>query len=321
MFSPNTADFIAGTAAGISGTLAGHPFDTLKVRLQIQKIMNFRTPLMSGGVSSPVIYKNTLDCAITIMREEGLRGLYKGVIPPTFLCSSLNSVAFGTYGFITRQISKKGEPTLKTIFLAGCGAGVTQNIIATPMELVKIRLQMQQGHQKPSFSTYNFLQSSSSLQCISQLLKKNGPRILYRGFFATLLRDIPGFATYFTSYEYLRRKWAKNQGQNSYSEPIQILLAGGLGGMISWVVSYPFDVVKSFIQAAPSKVTYFEAVKEIYREGGYRAFARGLTPTLIRAFPVNAVMFASYEIFLYYLTDSHSNNRWNQSSNEQNKLH
>lgn len=57
---------LAGTVAGIAVCLVGHPFDTLKVRLQTQP------------VDKPV-YKGLADCFLKTLKWEGLGGLYKGV--------------------------------------------------------------------------------------------------------------------------------------------------------------------------------------------------------------------------------------------------
>lgn len=57
---------VSGTFGGIAVCLVGHPFDTLKVRLQTQP------------VDRPV-YKGLLDCFVKTMKWEGIGGLYKGV--------------------------------------------------------------------------------------------------------------------------------------------------------------------------------------------------------------------------------------------------
>ena len=59
-------NIVSGTFSGIAVCLVGHPFDTLKVRLQTQP------------VDRPV-YKGLLDCFVKTMKWEGIGGLYKGV--------------------------------------------------------------------------------------------------------------------------------------------------------------------------------------------------------------------------------------------------
>jgi len=68
-----TKNLISGTAGGIGITLVGHPFDTLKVRLQTQP------------VHKPV-YRGLADCFMKTMKWEGFGGLYKGVGELTLQC-------------------------------------------------------------------------------------------------------------------------------------------------------------------------------------------------------------------------------------------
>ena len=56
--------------------LVGHPFDTLKVRLQTQPVHN-------------PVYNGLWDCFVKTMKWEGLGGLYKGVGKINFDVSSL----------------------------------------------------------------------------------------------------------------------------------------------------------------------------------------------------------------------------------------
>ena len=59
--------FVAGIFSGITKFTVGHPFDTVKVRLQ---------------TSSPAQFKGPLDCVLQTVRREGILGLYKGATPP-----------------------------------------------------------------------------------------------------------------------------------------------------------------------------------------------------------------------------------------------
>ena len=65
-FRRTIKNIVSGTFSGIAVCLVGHPFDTLKVRLQTQP------------VDRPV-YKGLLDCFVKTMKWEGIGGLYKGV--------------------------------------------------------------------------------------------------------------------------------------------------------------------------------------------------------------------------------------------------
>lgn len=77
---------------------------------------------------------------------------------------------------------------LPQIFVAGVIAGIATTVITAPMELVKLRLQIQGSegnHVKPKYS--------GVLDCGMKIYEKQGVRGLYRGTMATLIRDIPGY--------------------------------------------------------------------------------------------------------------------------------
>eukprot|EP00884_Botryococcus_braunii_P004247 jgi/Botrbrau1/13823/Bobra.0056s0065.1 len=78
-------DIFAGTCGGISVTLVGHPFDTVKVRLQTQPSTN---PIYSGVV----------DCVRKTIQWEGLPGLYKGVTSPLAGQMFFRATLFGAFG-------------------------------------------------------------------------------------------------------------------------------------------------------------------------------------------------------------------------------
>lgn len=71
-----------------------------------------------------------------------------------------------------------------------------------------------------------------------------------------------------------------------------MLMAGGLSGTVSWILTYPLDVVKTRLQVDPGKYSSFaDCLRKSVQSEGLVCLTRGLTPTLIRAFPTNAVTF------------------------------
>jgi hypothetical protein len=76
--------FACGALSGVSIALVGHPFDTIKVRLQVQKVM----PCGSSSSSAMGYLKLT-------MRHEGLSGLFKGIWPQIFVQMINTGLLFG----------------------------------------------------------------------------------------------------------------------------------------------------------------------------------------------------------------------------------
>jgi len=77
-FKQASLDFFAGWLGGMAGVLVGHPFDTVKARLQTQHVSS-GPPGVNGGAggSNGNGYKGTLHCFAQIVQKESAFGLYK----------------------------------------------------------------------------------------------------------------------------------------------------------------------------------------------------------------------------------------------------
>ncbi|KAJ9582804.1 hypothetical protein L9F63_022845 [Diploptera punctata] len=259
-------DFVAGCLGGCAGVLVGHPFDTVKVRLQTQ---DFRNPQYRGAV----------DCFSKIIKRESVSGLYKGMSSPMAGVAFVNAIVFGVHGNFQRNFTNPDAAS--SHFTAGAAAGFVQSFVCSPMELVKTRLQVQKKN------TY-----SGPLNCLVQVFKSEGIRGVFRGLGTTICREIPGFGTYFYSYELMTR----SSGDGLPISTLNMLLAGGLSGTLSWVLTYPIDVVKTRLQAdgcnGECKYTGFmDCLKKSVQSEGYGVLSRGLNSTILRAFPTNAATF------------------------------
>ena len=82
--------------------------------------------------------------------------------------------------------------------------------------------------------------------------------------------------------------------------------------MIGWIATFPFDVLKTRLQAGGGTITgigtgtdtgrlpvgvgsSWRTAHKMYAESGGRVFWRGLVPTLVRAVPVNMAVFGTFE--------------------------
>ncbi|XP_036267544.1 mitochondrial basic amino acids transporter isoform X2 [Pipistrellus kuhlii] len=272
-------DFLAGCAGGVAGVLVGHPFDTVKVRLQVQSLEKPQ-------------YRGTMHCFQSIIKQESVLGLYKGLGSPLMGLTFINALVFGVQGNTLRAL---GQDSPLNQFLAGAAAGAIQCVICCPMELAKTRLQLQDVG---AARTYR-----GSLDCLAQIYRREGLRGVNRGMVSTLLRETPSFGVYFLSYDLGTRALGCEPG-DALLVP-KLLLAGGTSGILSWLSTYPVDVVKSRLQAdgvrgAARYRGIVDCARQSYRAEGWRVFTRGLTSTLLRAFPVNAATFATVTIVLTY---------------------
>jgi solute carrier family 25 carnitine/acylcarnitine transporter 20/29 len=153
---------------------------------------------------------------------------------------------------------------------------------------------------------------------LHKIVNGHGIRGLYRGFAVTAWREVPAFGLYFAAYDCIKESvsdllcsrwnWDTAPDSNVHLWAASSL-GGGFSGALTWALIYPFDVVKTRIQTAPLE-TPIEKRRMVYMfrkvldEHGWRFFFRGLGVTLLRAFPVNAIIFPVYEITLEHLSDN-----------------
>ncbi|KAM6928663.1 solute carrier family 25 member 45-like [Lycodopsis pacificus] len=270
-------EFLAGSVSGALGLAVGHPLDTVKVRLQAQSV-----------------YTGIIHCMSKTYSNEGLHGFFKGMAFPVLTTGITNAVVFGSYSnaldYLTQSQHSdrdQGKPaSAAQVFAAGCFSGLMQVCVYAPIDLVKVRLQGQTTVQR----------YRGPVHCVAVILNEEGPKGLFRGGLAIALRDIPCYGLYFLPYEVTRKALTE-----SGKEPgtFAIMMAGGMAGVLTWAFATPMDVVKARLQMSGAGGREYTGVlhcmRVSYREEGVRVFFKGLLLNSLRAFPVNAVTFLSYE--------------------------
>jgi solute carrier family 25 carnitine/acylcarnitine transporter 20/29 len=282
---------LAGTAGGTAQLLVGHPFDTIKVKLQNQ-------PWVAPGQTPQ--YTGAIDAVRKTVARQGLGGLYKGMGAPLAFVAVFNAVLFASNGQMKRIVHGEGNNSPMTIpefALCGAGAGVAVSFVACPTELVKCRLQAQ--------SADSSILYKGPIDCARQVWNNRGFLGLFKGLGATLGREVPANAIYFSVYEYTKGALVPQGGSKEDLGSGSLLLAGGMAGLMFWGTVYPVDVVKTRIQTDSDSQPKFrgmlDATRKIVRQEGIRGLYKGLLPCLARAFPANAVTFLTYEAVARFL--------------------
>lgn len=175
----------SSTSTGCASVVVGHPFDTMKCRLQMSH--------GSGGLLQ------------TINEFGGFLSLFRGLSAPLYAATAINALVFGSYGFssriydtyVTPPVEYDGDevpahdPWQKS-WICGSFAGAVQCIIMCPIEHIKCRLQTQKG----SVAEHRY---TGTFQTGQKILSEYGVRRLYQGFVATFWREVPAFGMYFAT--------------------------------------------------------------------------------------------------------------------------
>ncbi|KAH9984641.1 mitochondrial carrier domain-containing protein [Russula compacta] len=287
----NLKSFVAGGFGGVSVVLVGHPFDLTKTRLQTAPAGTY-----TGG----------FDVVRKILVRDGPTGLYRGVVPPLLGVTPIFAVSFWVlfhkqcaYDASKRLIralsSNRTDSALSTYELAAAGflSAIPTALVSAPVERAKVLLQVQgQGGSSAQYK--------GVFDVIGHLYKEGGIRSIYRGTFATLVRDGPGSAAYFAAYEVTKKALAPANASSSDLNIGQVILAGGLAGVAMWAIAIPPDVLKSRLQSAPTG-TYsgiVDCARKTIATGGVKALWKGFGPAMARccqAFPANAATFLGVE--------------------------
>nr|XP_043608678.1 mitochondrial carnitine/acylcarnitine carrier-like protein [Erigeron canadensis] len=286
-------DLTAGTVGGVAQLIVGHPFDTIKVKLQSQP-----TPL-PGQLPK---YSGAVDAVKKTLAAEGVSGLYKGMGAPFATAAAFNALLFSVRGEMEKMLrSAPGAPlTVKQQVIAGAGAGFAVSFLASPTELIKCRLQVQGAVAKEGAAAATTAKYGGPIDVSKQVFRSEGGiRGLYKGLFPTFAREVPGCATIFGAYEALKQYYAGGTDTSGLNQGT-LMMAGGLAGAAYWVVVYPADVVKSVIQIDDFKNPKYsgsiDAFKKILKSEGIGGLYKGFGPAMARSVPANAACFLAYEI-------------------------
>lgn len=230
----------------------------------------------------------------TTFRQEGIRGLYRGVSAPLTAVTPLFALSFWGYDMGQRfvlwssSLPQGSELTLGQNCIAGGLSALPATALMAPSERIKCLLQTNPG------------KYAGMWDCAKSVYMSGGIRSLFKGTGLTLLRDIPGSVAWFGTYEAVKKAMMQAQGieDKSHLSPLAVVTAGGFAGMACWAVSIPPDVLKSRFQSAPEGMyrNVFDVYSKLMKEEGAGALLTGIRPAMIRAFPANAACFFGMEV-------------------------
>ncbi|KAL2866235.1 citrin [Aspergillus lucknowensis] len=281
--------FALGSLAGAFGAFMVYPIDLVKTRMQNQRTSRVGERL----------YNNSIDCARKVIRNEGFLGLYSGVIPQLIGVAPEKAIKLTVNDLVRGWFTNKENGKIKWFheILAGGSAGACQVIFTNPLEIVKIRLQVQGEIAK----NVEGAPRRSALWIVRNL----GLMGLYKGASACLLRDVPFSAIYFPTYSHLKSDFF-GESRTHKLGVVQLLTAGAIAGMPAAYLTTPCDVIKTRLQveARKGEVKYNglrHCAATIWRDEGFKAFFKGGPARILRSSPQFGFTLAAYEVLQKWL--------------------
>ncbi|BDA47528.1 probable mitoferrin-1 [Coccomyxa sp. Obi] len=272
-------------------TAAMYPLDTIKTRMQATIVSQHGKGVGTIRAGSPSLS----GMLVHILREEGVRGLYKGLTAATAGAGPAHALYYAVYELTKKELgANRGGHRPFSVAAAGVAATVVNDAVMTPADVVKQRLQVSRG------------QNGSVLKCIVRVWQEGGIAAFYTSYPATLLMNVPWTILHFPIYESSKKLLAP--GREGREGTVVELAAGGLAGGVAAALTTPFDVVKTRLQLgsdspvpARSAVNAFSVMRQITHEEGVGALWRGWQPRALWHAPAAAICWATFEAMKRFL--------------------
>ncbi|XP_059626541.1 mitochondrial uncoupling protein 2-like isoform X2 [Cornus florida] len=208
------------------------PLDTAKVRLQLQK-----KAATGEGVAVPK-YRGVLDTVATIAREEGFLALWKGIIPGLHRQCIYGGLRIGLYEPVKAFYvgsAYVGDVSLFQKILAALITGAIAITVASPTDLVKVRLQAE-GKLAAGVPRRYY----GALDAYYTIVRQEGLGALWTGIGPNIARNAIINAAELASYDHVKQAILKISG---FTDNVLTHLLAGLGaGFFAVCIGSPVDV-------------------------------------------------------------------------------
>lgn len=195
--------FASGIGAGIIEAVAVvNPTDVVKIRLQAQ------SHSLIDPTDGPK-YRNALHCLYTVIREEGISAIYRGVALTAARQATNQGTNFTVYTLLKQKL-QEWQPQYEGLLpgwqtsLIGLTSGALGPMSNAPLDVIKTRMQRERVSGESSFRQMT--------RITKDLLTHEGPTAFYRGVTPRIMRVAPGQAVTFTVYEWARAALEKVPG-------------------------------------------------------------------------------------------------------------
>ncbi|PVG03024.1 mitochondrial carrier [Serendipita vermifera] len=297
--------FCGGLAACVAVTIS-NPAEVAKTRLQLQGEL-----AKNGGQR---VYTSAIDVLRKTWRNEGIRGLQRGLPPGYMYQMLLNGSRLGFYEPIRRTLNSlfgisPSEQFMFTSVVAGASSGAIGASLGNPFFLIKARMQAY----SPALPIGTQHHYKSSFDALRSIYLKDGPYGLVRGVDAAILRTAAGSSVQLPSYNWTKKQIAK-YGLLPADSTWTFLASSAVSGACVCLVMQPFDTALTRVYNQPTERRPdgrggFRTVGTLYRnpidclwktvstEGVYGLY-KGSTAHFLRIAPHTIVTLTANELII-----------------------
>ncbi|KAL3501444.1 hypothetical protein ACH5RR_035893 [Cinchona calisaya] len=289
--STNSKKILLTSLSAMVAETSTFPIDLIKTRLQLH----------GESQSSPLLTNptNAFKLASQILRNDGVLGLYNGLSPAILRHLFYTPIRIVGYEYLRNRIVSSDYPfSLYSKAIIGGISGATAQIVASPADLIKVRMQadsrmVNQGHKTRYLGPFDAL---------NKIIKKEGFGGLWKGVFPNVQRAFLVNMGELACYDHAKHFVIQNRiaEDNIYAHTLSSIMSG----LSATVLSCPADVVKTRMMneatSKEGKAKYKNSVDclvKTVRIEGVRALWKGFFPTWARLGPWQFVFWVSYEKF------------------------
>ncbi|AOA62266.1 Mitochondrial NAD+ transporter [Komagataella phaffii CBS 7435] len=327
---------ISGALAGLIAGIAVCPLDVAKTRLQAQGAF-----LQSKNVDHKLHqvfenkrYQGLVQTIKTITREEGIRGLYRGLVPISIGYLPTWMIYFTMYETCQKFLDRTSfisQGNNLSYFISAIGAGLASSTLTNPIWVVKTRLMLQTGSGSTIYDRFDGKHGindmiedklkhsyyKGTIDAFRKMFKEEGILSFYSGLLPSYFGLIH-VAIHFPLYENFKiifnctqkdiNEARKNNVNGSLPKSIVFKLAfvSCASKMFASAITYPHEILRTRLQIdghdlGRKKSGLIKTIKSIYLKEGIRGFYSGFVINLTRTLPSSAVTLVSFEYIKNYL--------------------
>ncbi|CAG8537360.1 337_t:CDS:2 [Paraglomus occultum] len=266
------------------------------------------------------------------VKHYGFTFIPRHILPPLIANSLIGGVLYTVYvsvlprfhASLSYNTQQAIPPPFSAVFLSGALAGAAQSFVATPMDSLKVRFEVNDLLTGKHKSMIDYARTT---------WKELGWASIYRGFGLTLAKDSLSCGLFFGVFEFVKEQCYRTFISSFYPlspsstsslsfpssfpqstpspllEPTFVLIAGGLAAISYHIVDHPLDKIRNvfLIEEAQAEFQHlqrpklykltFEQCKIMASRVGWRKFLYGeFGGTVLRAVPATSVGFLVFEI-------------------------
>lgn len=277
--STTTGAFIAGGIAACGAVTVTHPFETVKIRLQLQGELQSKK-------DAPRLYKGVFHGVSVILKNEGPKGLFRGIGAAYVYQMILNGCRLGFYeplrkGITTAVFKDANVQSLGINIFSGAASGVLGAAAGSPFFLVKTRLQSYSPF-LPVGTQHGYRNAFDGL---TKIHRNEGIKGLYRGVGAAMVRTGFGSSVQLPTYFFAKRRLIRHVGMEE--GPALHLASSAASGFVVCCVMHPPDTIMSrmYNQTGNLYNGVFDCLIKTVKTEGILAIYKGYFAHLARILP------------------------------------